>query len=368
MSNRFTLCPDIVRDMSISIESCVCIRVAFVLVVLVFIGHFDSKVCFAENNNDRFALIIQPDPEVKALIEASNYLAAELLARERNLDPRIIAALSVKNGKQNEAFDIFADFIREAPENRKRELANQAVNFFLHNVSAEIGEEFSHFLQEGGVLILSDDQVTCAEVNFLIRAGRFEEAEHKVNLLLDSAYAEDSLINTVMLLVANLDLHRDFNPERNAVLYEKLLRKFPDNFRVKLQWIGSLTMADPSRALVELDLVRSGHPSDYASRESSIRLLRGNAFSQLGEYDRAKSEYSALIGTNYEAVARGRISANEFQGNLEQRIQQQLREQIAQSHQRFEVPEPAGRPWGIIIGVNAVIIAIIFFLWWRTRK
>ena len=338
----------------------ICVQVIFVLTVVV-IG---NGMCVADSGDDRFMLRVQPDAEIESLIESGDFSGAEQLARDRNLNPRIIAVLCAKNGKKEEAFEIFADFIREAPEDRKKELAFQSVNFLTHNISRELGEELFRFLTNDNALSLSADQMSCAEVTFLIRAGKLEEAEHKVNLLLDSSYTGNDLVSVVILLVMrmNMDLR---NLGKVRVLLEKLLQKFPSNLNVKLQWIDSLATVDSPKALIELDNLKRDSLDFYAARQPMIHLIRGKALEKIGEIDRAKTEYQALVGHSaLDGLAGDKIREYESAGRLEQELQ----EKIVELDQPYELPEPAGRPWGLFLGFNAVLIAIIIYLLCRKKK
>jgi len=355
-----------------SVKFYVLVDPASVFVALLVVIVFSGVVLLAEND-DRFVLQIQPDRELESLIDSHDFLKAEQLARERNLNPRIIAVLCAKNGKKEEAFRIFSDYIREAPEDRKKELAFQSINLLSHNISDEIGEELFYFFKENKVLGLSEGQVNCAEVTFLIRAGKFEEAEHKINLLLNSSYVdEENVIDAVILFVIGLRSHKGLNPETDRNLYEKLSKKFPDNLRAKLQWISSLTAIEPQKALAELDLINDRSPNAHGFNLEElpihIHLLRAKALKSLGERERAKIEYSALIGTGFEDSARDSIKNIEAWERDERQMEQDLQEKIAQLHQPLEFPESSGRPWGIILGVNAVLIVMIIYLLYRRRK
>ena len=349
-----------------------------VLLVAVFFG---GTTHLAQSSDDRFSISrIPPAPEVISLIESGDFPGAEQLAREKGIDARIIAILSLKNGKKDVAFTILSDFISEAPEDSKRELADQAVGMLRHSTSAELGDEFLNFLIDNEVLILNNYQMMVAEIPLLIRAGKLEEAEHKVNLLLDSPYTEYDLVDLVITFISVVNSNDiELNPERDIRLYEMLLKKFPNNLRVKYQWISRLTAVAPAKSLVELDLLYANLQdfSDPFFRESdalpAIRYLRARAFENLGERDRAKSEYSALIGTDFEDSARNKINNLEEWERVERKMDQELREKIAQAytdaHQPHELPARPSRPWGLILGGNAVIIAIIIYLfYWRGRK
>ena len=323
---------------------------------------FGVGMCLAQNDEGRFSLQIPTDPEIESLLESHNFLKAEQSAREKNLDPRVVATLCAKNGKNEEAFILFQSFIQEAPHDRKKELAFQAVNLLRRNVSVELGEDFFYFLIENSILDISDERVSCAEIAILGRNGKIEEAQRKLNLLLDSPYAEDDIISVVFLLASNLERE----PQSFGIVlewFEKLLKKFPDKLRVKLHWIDALANQEPKRALLELDNLRKDSSEFYTEQRTVVHLIRGKAFEKLGESDRAESEYLALFGTEAESVAKAKI--REY--NWKKSIERDLREKMALENQPYEIPV-SHSPWGIIIGVNAVIIVIMIYLIYRKKK
>ena len=342
-------------------------QVALIAVVLSAsaIGFIGKSLCFASDadSSHSFTLEIRSDPEVDALIESHNLVKAERLAKERNLDPRVVATICARAGKKDEAFMLFSDFVREAPKAQQKELAFQSVNL-LRNVAVNLGDEFFSHLTSNKVISLSDDQISCAESALLIRSGKIEEAENKVNLLLASSYAEDDLIDVAVLLVASLNADLR-NLEKVRKLLEKLLEKFPDNLRIKLQWIDSLAAVEPQKALVELDNLKRTSPEFYVKQQPVIHLLRGKAFDKMGEVDRAKTEYQEVIGHDgFGGMAKDKIAYYEAMDRLEQELQ----EKIAKSNQPQYELTPSPRRWGVIIVLNVVFIALILYTIYRRKK
>ena len=340
-----------------------CAQVAFIAVVLSVLGFIGTVLCFASDSNHSYTLKIQSDSEVDSLIEAHDLVKAEGLAREKNLDPRVIAVICALAGKKDEAFTLFSDFIRGAPEAEKKELAFQSVNL-LRNVAVNLGDEFFRHLISNRIISLSDDQISCAEVALLVRSGKIEEAENKMNLLLDSTYAENDLIDVAILLVAHLNMNLQ-NLNKVEKMLERLLKKFPNNLRVKLQWIGSLAAVKPPKALIELDNLKKNSPEFYEKYQPFIRSLRGHALDKMGEIDRAKTEYQEIVGhDSLGGMAKDKIEYYEAMDRLEQ----ELREKIDQVKRPEYELTPRPRRWGVIILVNAVFIALILYTIYRRKK
>jgi len=216
--------------------------------------------------------------EIARLMDAGNFAEAERVAREKNLDPRAIAVIMAYAGKKDEAFAMFLEFIHSAPEDIREGIVLQSVNF-LTAISPSLGKEFSDKVERQNIISFDEGTILCREVTSLIRSGKLEEAEHKPNLLLDSLYAGEDLITAVVLLISNTQGDSDMG--RNVELHEKLLKNFPDNVQVRLQWISALAELEPQMALAELELIRTNYPDSFGRHELFISRVRARAFENM---------------------------------------------------------------------------------------
>ena len=339
---------------------------AFLAVLLCVVLLFFVFVRGAGWGQDMLSVHIHPDieMELKQLVESNRFVEAEQFAREKNLDPRIIVAVMARAGKKEEAFSMLLEFVRSVPAEIRERIALQTVGMLRGASDSDLwGEEFFAEMVRQNIVSFDNGKILIRKVDSLTRSGQIEDAAELFEQVLASDYAGDDLAGVAMLLITKMNIAGE--REKVKVFLDRLVEKLPDNLNMRLQRVDSLAWLDATAALAEIDWTRTNFPEFYASRESNIRLLRANALRRLGEHDRAKSEYSALVGTNFESHARDRLE----EYAAEERLEQELQEKVAQMHQPHELPARPSRPWGLILGGNAVIVAIIIYLfYWRGRK
>jgi hypothetical protein len=224
--------------------------------------------------------------EAAALARAEDDAIAEEKARETDLDPLVIATGYVLNGKKEEAFQFFADYVRELPEEHKRAAIREAF-LILEEAPEHLGDEFYSFAIDQQIITLSANGRLRWEFNTLLRKDRYEEAASILELLLDSPRPAAYCIDLTLAFAAE----RLQNKARVKALTEKLRAKFPNDPRVKLQWIDSLAPSEPEQALAELELLTESAPGFSERNQHQIRLIRGLALEALGEDERAKEAF-----------------------------------------------------------------------------
>ena len=327
-------------------------------------------VCFGVTHCDVSVAVtpldanIPPDVKVKVerLMDSRNFVEAEKFAREQNLDQRIIAMIMAHAGKKNEAFSMWFEYIHSVPANDREAVVRQAAHL-LSSVSHSWEKEFFCEVVRQNVVVFDKNETLCRETDSLTRDDRIEEASKLFEQVLDSSYADEYLIRVAMLLISKMNQDVD-KREKVKDYLDKLMKKFPDHLGVRLQRIVSLALLTPSQALVEIDELRDKHPEFYAARKSFIHVVRANAFENLGERDRAKSEYVALLGIDSDnAIAKGKIDYYDAQDRLEQDLQKK----VAEVNPKYELT-PRPRRWGVIIVMNTIFIALILYSIYGRKK
>ncbi|MDR3109680.1 MAG: hypothetical protein LBU65_08340 [Planctomycetaceae bacterium] len=306
-------------------------------------------------NAETYSLEIKSNSEVDKLMNAHNFSKAEELAREKKLDVRVIATIMAYAGKKDEAFTMFSEYIRSAPDEMKKSLSFQTINL-LSGADASFGKEFFDELVHQKILILDANEILCGEVALLTRNGQIAQAEQLFEQVLDTSYADDNLVHTAMPLLAKMNLDTE-KQQKVMTFLEILLKKFPDNLDVRLQWIDSLASREPSKALIEINSLRDMNPDFYSQMESIIHLIRGKTLENLGEIDRAKTEFTYLLGTDYELVAKGKINEYEVRKNLEKELQEKVTK--LSEKPKYELPPPPPRSYFFIIAINVITIVVI---------
>lgn len=316
-------------------------------------------------------LKIESNAEAEALLKERRYVQAEEKARELNLDVRIVATICAYAKKKDEAFQLFMDYINALPEEHKEQAALQAVNL-LRGASSEFADEFFEKTTEQEIITLSEDELLCREVETLLRKDAYEEAGTKLNLLLDSSYAGEDLVDAAILFLA-LSAQSE---EETGELCKKLLVKFPDNPRVKFQSIVSsvpthskaVTDADARQlktALAELEQLKTSSPDFYKDNELTIRVTRGRIFEHLGDVEQSKAEFEALLNTEYDATAKDKLHAFE------------TKERLAQEWKQINEPKPKEAKtessnqscFRTSVVFNLILASIVLFmLYQRHRK
>lgn len=259
-------------------------------------------------NNPRRLLKLEQTSEVMAYLAAQELAKGEARARECNLDPRLIAELCVFQGKNDEAFRLLLEFIRKTPEEQKKEATLQAVKQLQVLTSMDWADELCLYVIDHKIITLSENDPASWEISVLIRKKQLEEAETKLNLLLDSSYADEDAISVTFLFLGRLArANAEQYKEKRLILLEKLLAKFPDNLQVKFAWISALKEADPKKALAELDLLQVSLPVRDKENRLKIHFTKGVIYEGLGEYDRAEAELEALLNTSFDKEAKGML-------------------------------------------------------------
>jgi hypothetical protein len=165
-------------------------------------------------------------------------------------------------------------------------------------------------------------------------------------------------VNTGMTLIAKLNLNLN-NAHKSKLLLEGLMRKFPDNETIKLQWIDALATTDPTKSLAELDGLKKNAPVFYGQKEKFVRLIKAKALENLKEIDRAKSEYKYLLDSDFKSVAESKI----FEYEEREKLEQELRDKIAKQNQSVEINQTRNsRRLFFIISINIIGLIIIIFL------
>lgn len=330
-----------------------------VLMVVLFVG---KGICNEQDRDCSPILKIQSDTEVDALMEVRDYAKAEKLAREKNLDPRIIATILAYAGKKDESFELFRNYITSMLLETKIEVAYQCINL-LNNVSPNLGKEFFDLIVKENVISLSQVQLDCAEVMLLVRNRQIEEAKQKFSYALDSDYAGDDLAQTAMTLIANL-AQDTANQEVISQYVAKLQKKFPNDLRFRLQAIGMLSQKEPAKALAQLNLLRDEHPEFYSEMKMFIHLLRAKTLENLGEMDRAKSEYESILGTDFDVLARGKIDEYE----TTERLERELQDKIAQADKPQHTVSTQSRRFWSILALNIAFLSVIVYMIYKQKQ
>lgn len=250
------------------------------------------------NYDDIFKFAVHPD--VRACLDKGDFAGAEEKARELNPDPRVLGVICARAGKMDEAYRIFVDFIREAPEEDQTMAAFFALGL-LRDLSQDVADEFYSYLLERQIITVTEKDALW-EIGYLSKSGRTSEAEARIDALLDSSSMEENIVNATVFLLRIMKSGSRFEKEKAGVIADKLHAKFPDSPRATAQWIDSLLAVDPKRALSELDLLET---SDYPEfHQLSLQFSRGEIYEALGERELAKAEFEALLDTDLDFSAR----------------------------------------------------------------
>lgn len=334
-----------------------------ILLVGILIFIIESAL-FAQDTDHSDRLKIRSTPEVDSLMNSHDFVKAEKIARESNLDRRVIATIMAHAGKKDEAFAMFCEVIKSTPETEKKALTFQCINL-LNSVSPNMGKDFFDIIVKKDLSSLSQKQMQCAEVLLLAKSGNLEKAKDLFNQLLESDYKDPELIPTMMTLIAYLN--NDIKNQQLINHYiEKVKSRFPDDLRLKLQSIDMLSMKNPAKALSDLEELQRNHPEFYSKMKNFILLIKGRCMEQLGETNRAKSIYSELKGTDFESIGLEKIAEYEARD----KIQKDLQEKIAQSNKSpYEFVEPdSTRFRTVLICINVFSVFVFLYLFYRYRK
>jgi hypothetical protein len=319
-------------------------------------------------NDDMYNLVIRPDIEVDALIEANDFAKAEKLAREKNLDPRMIATIMALAGKKDESFSMFIDYLSKAPEPIREELALQSVNL-VANASQKLSNAFLEKLISEGILRKESTRVESRNILTLLQEGNLSSAEQKIEKILDSSVPlNDDIKHVAQALVARFNM--EGKTENANAIIQKLRQRFSQDIDIHTQWISSLVAVDPKKALLELDKIRqTNQPENDNKRNHFWDLLKAKALANLGEDERAKKIYESLASskTGFETAANAALK--EYKRKEERITSENKRWEEKLKELKNEVPTNSSpyRFWSILV-INIVFIAIILYTIYRRKR
>ncbi|MDO5553882.1 MAG: hypothetical protein Q4G68_08970 [Planctomycetia bacterium] len=313
---------------------------------------------------DDFSLIIKPDAEVGALLESQEYAQAEILAREKQLDTRVIAVIMVFAGKNDEAIATFLDYLATVPEDKRAEFAMQAVHLAA-NASEEVSEKLLRELIARGLLNADSPEVKCHEIMALTGPTALHNANAQVTELLAQSQTIPRCVREAALtLVARLNAAGE--AEKANALVQTLYAKAPNDPEISIQKIASLVHSEPQQALAELDKLKRNMPDLYRDREAFLEFLNGKALETLGEDEAAKTIYQKLLTTAPQMEVALKTSLKAVNRRLDRAAR--VAEKGEDQTQPLEVRPHAFRRSVFLILVNTVLVAIILFRVYRRKQ
>jgi hypothetical protein len=159
--------------------------ITLVLLIGIFLCDYPITTIICASENEEYNLVIKPDEEVIALMDANDFPNAEKLAREKKLDSRIIAVITAFAGKKDESFSMFLDYLKKSPNNKREDLALQSVKL-IDEVSQELSEELLEHLVTNNILQKESNRVESIKIIWLLRQGTISGAEEKITKILNA--------------------------------------------------------------------------------------------------------------------------------------------------------------------------------------
>jgi tetratricopeptide (TPR) repeat protein len=271
------------------------------LTLLLFCG-----VVFSDNkqvtSGESYDLIIPKDDEIDALLQAEDFVAAEKLAKQKNLDPRVVATILAFAGKRGEMTKIFLDYLRGVPNDKREDLAWQSVGL-VANASLTMSNSLLEELFRNDLLKRDSFRARSRFVLQLLRQDDIDGAAKLVEELLSASSIHVDVKYSAMGLIARLGGMNDKQETRDRII-NMLRKKFPDDYSVRIQWIETLSKNDPQSSLIELDKLEKEPRDRRVVSDAFLRLLKARSMRNLGEHERARKIYESLLDTSFAELAR----------------------------------------------------------------
>ena len=330
-----------------------------IVTIMVLFSYFSSLCC----GQDGAAMMkIPPAPEIEKLMESGDFAKAETLAREKNLDKRILATILAFEKKQEDSFALFREWLGTVPESHRSEAITQCVNM-LKNASPELGQEFLDLMEKEKMYTPSQGEKDCEEVMRLLKEKKISDAKKLLVVVLDSDYTGKDLVATSFSVMDYLQ----FAGEDKKLIYkivETLRKKFPDDLNFRLQSIELLSVDNPEESLVQLDRLQDEQPEFYSQMDMVFTAVRAKIYDRLGETERAKAEYSSLRGTPFDSLANNKV--NEYMS--QEHSKQSLQDLIDKQNVPKKLLEKSSYRFWTILAVNVIGLAAIFYLIYKRGK
>jgi hypothetical protein len=126
-----------------------------------------------------------------------------------------------------------------------------------------------------------------------------------------------------------------------------------------------LTSTDPSKALLEINLIQNKNPEYYSA--GKLHSLKARSYESMGERNRAKAEYMELLGTDYDGIAKAKIVEFESKEKQEKELQE-LGVKLNQPRNDIVItPNTPFRHLTIVI-INVILIILIIYSIHKWRK
>ncbi len=313
----------------------------------------------------------EQEKEVVRLHEAEKFDEIEQFAKDENFDPRHIAGIVAFNAhrtgsaaKKAEAVDLLIDTIRSAPEDIQHKVAQQGINI-MTGISPEWGDElFDELVRQE---IYGENDVLLRKIDQMVRKEQVYQALPLFKQLLESSYSDEDMVNTAWLILSRMDYDSDDLPLSKKRLVEMLYEKFPHVLELKLKSIDALALEKPSEALVELERLKSEHPEFYAKYEDFVLTIRAQTLERMGEWERAKAEWTKALSTPAEEVAKAKLAEYARREEMEKQILE-LSKQVNDPQYELPLAKPMSWQRKLCIASGVLLILFAFFMRWRDHR